>query len=146
MYLFAQEPMPTPSMHDLGVVVMGVAVILLALDRFKAIFWPTVSHEEAFVRHIELEEIKTRMDNFVTRLELQRLEQQMISLAQDHKDLAKVSSAKYDEMCKAVNELRVTIEQVRREIKEETGRAADRIINHVLRHGHRQITGSEEDS
>lgn len=130
--LFAQEQVPTLSFSDIGMVVMAVMVILLFVERVKSLFWPSMPRSEEYVKRAEFEELKNKLDNFVTRLELQRLEQQMINLAQDHKELAKSTTAKYDDMCKSLTDLRVTIEQVRREIHIEVSGVADKIVNRII--------------
>jgi hypothetical protein len=146
--LFAQEP--SVSAHEIGTAVLSMAVVMLLFERAKALFWPTaaprvpIPRAEEYVKRAELEEIKAKLDNFVTRLELQRLEQQMINLGQDHKDLAKSTTIKYDEMCKSIDDLRVTVEQVRREIHVETNAAADKIISRLLNQMHTTPQSSEE--
>jgi hypothetical protein len=143
--LFAQEFYPPITLSDIGMVVMALALILLVVERVKSLFWPFTSRNEEYVRRVELDELKTKLENFVTRLELQRLEQQLINLGQDHKELAKATNAKYDDMCKSLTDLRVTIEQVRREIHVETNAAADRIITRLIAqmpmHPHRDEEG-----
>jgi hypothetical protein len=148
--LFAQEPLPTVTPHEIGSVLMAVAIILLVVERLKALFWPLhaprspIPRNEEYVKRAELDETKIKLENFVTRLELQRLEQQMINLAQDHKDLSKSTTAKYDEMCKSISDLRVTVEQVRREIHVETNAAADKVITRLLSQLHQTPQECEE--
>jgi len=142
--LFAQEPYPVITVGEIGTWVMGLALILLILDRAKSLFWPSKPIAEEYIRRAELEEIKNKLENFVTRLELQRLEQQIINLGNDHKDLAKSTQLKYDDMCKSINELRVSIEQVRREVHVEINGAVDRIISRIMEQCHIRPHSKEE--
>lgn len=142
--LFAQESYPVVPVGEIGTWVMGLALFLLILDRIKSLFWPNKTLGEEYVRRAELEEIKNKLENFVTRLELQRLEQQIINLGNDHKDLAKSTQTKYDDMCKSINELRVSIEQVRREVHIEINGAVERIITRILEQCHVRPHSKEE--
>ena len=135
--LFAEAEVHTGvSLTDVGMVVTALATILLVIDRVKTIFWPTKPMQEEYVRKGELDELKTKMESFVTRLELQRLEAQINTLSQDQKDLGKTTTAKYEDMCKSIGEVRLTIEQVRREVHIEVNQAADKIIGRILQQMH----------
>jgi hypothetical protein len=147
--LFAQEP--TITTHEIGSVVLALMVVALFIERIKALFWShpstpklPIPRLEEYIKRAELDELKAKLDNFVTRLEMQRLEQQLINLSNDHKDLAKTTAQKNDEMCKSINDIRVSIEQVRREIHVETNAAADRIINRILTQMHLHPHPDEE--
>lgn len=160
--LFAEaEAKTSVSFADIGMVLTALAVILLVIDRVKTIFWPSKPMDEEYVRKAELsqelteiktshskyvddlkidsndqiKDLKEKMETFVTRLELQRLESQILVLVNDHKDLVKWTATKYDDMSRSISDLRVSIEQVRREIRVETDNAADKIIRHIAQQG-----------
>ena len=143
--VFAELEAHGASAVDVGIVITALATILLLIERVKAIFWPEKTLQEEFVRHAELDkfkaeqavtfnELKARMETFVTRLELQRLEAQLTLLSSDQKDQAKASALKYDDLCKSISEVRITIEQVRREIRVETDSVADKVVSRLTHH------------
>lgn len=72
----------------------------------------------------ELIDLRTSLASYVTRVELQRLEQQLLTVISDHKELARTTQSQYQELQRTSGDMRVSQEALRREIREETSKVA----------------------
>lgn len=128
-YLFADTPSPLPG--ELGTVLLSILVILLLFERALAVISWIKPRNEDLVKRSELDEVKAQLASFVTRIELQRLEQQLNSIVSDHKELVKDTSQRHVEFNRVMGDVRLSIEAVRREIREENSKLAKDLFEHI---------------
>lgn len=128
-YLFADTPSPLPG--ELGTVLLSILVILLLFERALAVISWIKPRNEDLVKRSELDEVKAQLASFVTRIELQRLEQQLNSIVSDHKELVKDTSQRHVEFNRIMGDVRLSIEAVRREIREENSKLAQQLFEHI---------------
>jgi len=114
---FGQIPTPIPS--SLGEWVISLAMILIILDRGKALFWPNKPRTEQYVDQTQFSELKETLANYVTRIELKRLEDDIANLTAEHKELSKYTHDRVHELASSINQIHVRIEVLHRELHKD---------------------------
>jgi hypothetical protein len=109
---------PNPSVTEIGTVILCLAVILVIVERCIVVFKHLVGKDMG-VTHTDLSNIRRGLADCVTRGELHRLEQWLTALTTDHKKMIEYQHIQYSEMNKLVSDLRVGIERMHREMKDE---------------------------
>jgi small-conductance mechanosensitive channel len=122
---------PNPPVNELGLFVLCGVVALIAGEKLKNIFWPARARGEEYVKQAEFAEMRATLSNYVTRLELQRPEQQIVSLSADYKELSRSMQERYETMNRNLQDVRLSVEAVRREIHEEFSKLADKLLDRI---------------
>lgn len=146
--LFAID-VPSPLPGDFGNWLFCMAMFLIIIDRAKAAFWPPKTrHDESATRselHEELQamkplladrvtkaefqELKGALNGYVTRVELQRIDQKLSELTQGHSELAKYTNTRMHEMTGTVSAVQLRLEVLHREIHKDIETSMGQILN-----------------
>lgn len=108
-----------------------LACVVIILDRCKSLFWPNKARSEQCVDHDEFQELKTTLANYVTRVELQRIEQQLTNLHTEHKELSKYTHTRVHEMMNSINQVQVRLEVLHRDIHKDIEVVASTILGRI---------------
>lgn len=130
LYIFAE--VPAPQAGELGSWLLSLAIILVIVDSavsvVKAIWFPSraldssnlASKTEVVILNQNVLMMKEQIAGCMTRVDLTRLETQMMQIVENHKDLAKHTFNYRDKVTESIADLRVAQETIRREIRDET--------------------------
>ncbi|NIN68315.1 MAG: hypothetical protein GTO63_27135 [Anaerolineae bacterium] len=112
----------TPAAEEIGSVVLTIAALIIAAAHAKTLFqgWRKGGDKDECVTRAEFEALKLKVGDFVTRAEFRRLEGQLDTMTQDYK-----------EMVKSVADVRVKIEEGRREGQAALSNAVQTITGQI---------------
>lgn len=114
------DPTPAPTATDIGSLVIGIAFILLVIERIASLvrlFWP---HKQV-------------NGDYATTADIIRLEERLGILTNDYKELVKTAFDHYDIFNKTIADLRVGQEVLRREIGQEVVKATESVLMRIDR-------------
>lgn len=130
-FLAGQIPTPVPS--TLGEWLLCLVVVLVILDKLKAIFWNSRKGDQ-YVDQAQFSELKETMANYVTRIELKRLEDNIATLTAEHKELSKYTHDRVHELASSINQVHVRIEVLHRELHRDIEQMSATITERIEAH------------